>query len=233
MTLFYAPEISSSGCTLNAEESTHCVRVLRHAAGDNIRLTDGLGFFYEATIITANPKACVVEITSRTEEPAPMPFRLHIAVAPPKNAERLEWFIEKATEIGISQITPIICEHSERGRIKHERLMRILISAMKQSERATLPVLSEATAFSKLIEQASEEFKFIAHCEPQKKSTISEFYKKSHSALVLIGPEGDFSVNEINQALQSGFSPISLGKSRLRTETAALAACTILNFINE
>ena len=235
MHLFYTPQISDSKVLLNEEESKHCINVLRLRVNDEIFLVDGVGGFYKAQIVTDHSKKCEVQITESNKEWQKRNFNLHIAIAPTKNIERTEWFLEKATEIGIDAVTPINCEHSERTVVKPERLQKVLISAMKQSLKAYLPALHENISFKKCIE-GSKDFqgqKFIAHCFDLPKEPLQKIYTKGKDALILIGPEGDFSKEEIELAIAFNFLPVSLSSSRLRTETAALVACQTLNLINE
>lgn len=231
MQLFYTPDIS-----VNAElpegEAGHCIRVLRLGEGDEILLTDGKGSFYKATIRRAHPKHCEVVVRERWRQPALWPFCLHIAVAPTKNIDRMEWFAEKATEIGIDTITCLNCRFSERREIKPARLEKILVSAMKQSQKATLPKLEAMTDFDAFVRLPFQGRKFIAHCEEGTKPTLKQSYRPGENALILIGPEGDFCPEEIKLALANGFEAISLGSSRLRTETAALVACHTIHVLN-
>lgn len=231
MQLFYTPDIALTA-ELPEEEAGHCIRVLRLAEGDEIRLTDGKGYFYRAAIRRAHPKHCEVDILESWPQPPLWPFKLHIAVAPTKNMDRMEWFVEKATEIGIDEITCLNCRFSERREIKPARLEKILVSAMKQSLKATLPHLTGMTDFKAFVTQPFEGRKFIAHCEEEEKTPLKQAYRPGENALILIGPEGDFSPEEIALALAHGFEPISLGESRLRTETAALVACHTIHVIN-
>lgn len=231
-TIFYAPNILSSS-KLPEEESQHAIRVLRMQEGDQLLVTDGKGHFYDSVITKAHPKNCEVDIVEIINNPKSWHFNIHIAFAPTKSIDRVEWFAEKATEIGIDRLTPIICFHSERRQIKHERLEKILVSAMKQSQKAMLPQLDELTSFSKFISQEFKGQKFIAHCyEGAEKMLIQDVYKRGEDVLILIGPEGDFSEQEVEEALKNGFQPISLGESRLRTETAALVACHSIHALN-
>ncbi|MDR0823729.1 MAG: 16S rRNA (uracil(1498)-N(3))-methyltransferase [Prevotella sp.] len=230
-TIFFTPDIQSN-TELPFEEAQHCVKVLRKKEGDEILLADGKGFFYDAEIIQANPKHCIVNILKTMEQPKGWDFNIHIAFAPTKNMDRIEWFAEKATEMGIDRFSPTLCQHSERKEIKSQRIEKILVSAMKQSQKALLPQLDEMQSFSKLLEQDFSGQKFIAHCYPQKKRSLKEAYKKGENALILIGPEGDFSEQEVEEAIKKGFQPVSLGESRLRTETAALAACHAIHVLN-
>lgn len=233
MHLFYTPEIANENSfTLNESESKHAIRVLRLNIDDVIQLIDGKGNFYEAIIVTNNPKKCEVQLIKTTKEVITKP-NLHIAIAPTKNNERLEWFIEKCTEIGINEITPILCEHSERKHLKTERLIKTAISAMKQALKATLPKINELQNFNDLIHQSFSGKKFIAHCYQQNQKHVKDCYLKGENVLILIGPEGDFSLEEVALAIDNGFEPITLGTSRLRTETAGVVACTTFNLLNE
>lgn len=232
MQLFYAPDIAQNN-ELPAEEAGHVLRVLRLSIGDELHLTDGKGSFYKVRISDIQGKRCYVEILQVERQPAFSPVRLHIAVAPTKNMDRIEWFMEKSTEIGIDQVTCLLCRHSERKEIKTERLHKIAVSAMKQSQKAQLPEIVGMTPFKAFIEQPWEGAKFIAHCEEEDKTLLKQAYRPGENALVLIGPEGDFSPEEIALALQHGFVPVSLGESRLRTETAALVACHTIQLANQ
>lgn len=232
MQLFYTPDISSNP-ELPEDEARHCIRVLRLGEGAEIDLTDGKGYFYKTIIQQANPKHCLVSIKETVQQPLLWPFHLHIAIAPTKNMDRLEWFAEKATEIGIDAITCLNCRHSERKELKKERIDKILISAMKQSLKARLPQLTGMTDFKAFIKQPFDGKKFIAHCEEGEKPLLKHVYQPGEKVLILIGPEGDFSTEEIKLAKEAGFIAISLGESRLRTETAALVACQTIHFINQ
>lgn len=232
MQIFYTPGIAVDP-ELPEEEAGHCIRVLRLTEGNEILLTDGRGTFYKAAISRAHHKHCEVSILESWQQPALWNFRLHIAVAPTKNMDRLEWFAEKATEIGIDAITCLNCRFSERREVKPARLEKILVSAMKQSQKATLPQLEGMTDFKTFVNQPFDGRKFIAHCEDGDKTLLKQTYRPGENALVLIGPEGDFSPDEIELALKQGFEPISLGESRLRTETAALVACHTIHVLNQ
>jgi len=233
MHFFYAPNITLPEYFLNEEESKHCINVLRLRNNALINLVDGEGGFYTAEIINAHPKKCAVKILESKLEYGKSKFHLHIAIAPPKNIQRFEWFLEKATEIGVSEITPLLCEFSEKKFMKMERLKKILISAMKQSEQAYLPVLNEQTKLKQVVNLPFAGQKFIAHCHNERKELIPHLYKKHKNVLVLIGPEGDFSPQEVAYALANSCSPISLGNHRLRTETAGIIACNVLNLLND
>ncbi len=233
MYLFYTPELNGNTFALNEEESRHCVNVLRLRSGDTIHITDGIGNLYETIITEANTKRCTGEIVTILKEYHKRTFHIHICIAPTKNITRFEWFLEKATEIGIDEITPLICQHSERVQIRVPRLEKVLIAAMKQSLKDYLPKLHEPVRFDTFIQLPFEGRKFIASCEHDVIIQLSTIYQKGTNALILIGPEGDFSKEEIVSAKKSGFIPISLGKSRLRTETAGIVACHTINLLNE
>ena len=232
MQIFYTPDIAIKP-ELPEEEAGHCIRVLRLGEGDEIVLTDGQGSFYKAAISRAHPKHCEVTLLESWKQPDLWNFNLHIAIAPTKNMDRMEWFVEKATEIGFDELTFLNCRFSERKVIKTERISKILVSAIKQSLKARLPQLNEMTDFNKFITQPFPGQKFIAHCYEGEKPLLKDMVHPGEDALVLIGPEGDFSEEEVRKATENGFIPISLGKSRLRTETAALVACHILNLQNQ
>ena len=232
MQLFYCPELSGEFHTLNEEESRHIVRVLRLEIGDHIHLTDGKGGLFQAEITDDHPKRCSVQIIKSTFEYEKRDFQIHMAVAPTKNISRYEWFLEKATEIGINKITPVICEHSERKKVKVPRLEKVIISAVKQSLKAYVPELNETARFKDFIKQDFDGEKFIAYCEGATKA-LKELYTPLSNAIILIGPEGDFSPEEVKLAEENGFVPVNLGPSRLRTETAAIVACHTVNLVNQ
>jgi 16S rRNA (uracil1498-N3)-methyltransferase len=237
MNIFYTPDISGTSYTLNEEESKHCIRVMRMKAGEYIYLVDGAGGFYKGQISSDNPKSCSIEIVETKTEFEKKNYSIHLAVAPTKNTDRIEWLIEKAVEIGIDEFSPIICEHSERKHINIERLERIATSAMKQSVKAYKPVINEAVAFKNIVKSNSTSNKLIAHCITSEeeifiKKKVQDLYKPGQSALILIGPEGDFSAEEVKLAIDNGFKGITLGNSRLRTETAGLVACQTIAFLN-
>lgn len=236
MPIFYTPHISknSNFYTLSVEESKHAIRVLRLKSGDKVHLVNGKGLQCEASVAEANPKATVLMIDSFQEQAKRADYHLHMAVAPTKNTDRIEWFLEKSIEIGIDAFTPIICQNSERKKIKMERLERIAVAAMKQSKSPFLPVLYEAESFENFILNCPmTSYKGIAHCiEGEPKKYINETLPPKKEALILIGPEGDFTREEIEWALAHDFQPIHLGANRLRTETAALASCMEIALIN-
>ncbi len=217
---------------LGSEESFHCIKVLRMKVGETIYVTDGIGNLYEGQIQTQDTKSCPVMLKSVTSEYGKRPFLLHMAVAPTKNMARFEWFLEKATEIGIDQITPLICEHSERVQLRTDRLQKIILSAAKQSLKAYLPKLNEPVKFNDFIKMNHSASRFVAYVEEKQPIHLKTAYQQG-DCTVLIGPEGDFSSKEMDSAFQRGFLPVSLGPSRLRTETAAVVACHIINIANE
>jgi 16S rRNA (uracil1498-N3)-methyltransferase len=242
--LFYAPEASTTGL-LPAEEASHAVRVLRLAEGDHIFVTDGMGFFHEAEITIASPKKCHISIVNSTSGEQTWLGEIHLAVAPTKNMDRMEWLAEKVTEIGINSFTFLNCQNSERRVLKTERITKIVISAMKQSHKAHLPAVNEMTDFKKFLAQPFDGEKFIAHCHnmgenteaanhlPSLDNLLRQNNDKNRKCLILIGPEGDFSLEEVRMAEAAGFQSISLGRSRLRTETAALAAVHIAHLAHQ
>lgn len=233
MQLFYIPDITGDSATLNETESKHAVKVLRMSEGTRVRIVDGKGGFYKAEISDAHPKKCRLSVLEVHKESRRKNYRLHIAIAPTKNIARFEWFLEKATEIGIDEITPLSSEHSERKTIKSDRLEKILVSAMKQSQKAFLPQLNKLVSFNDFIQNFSENEKFIAHCNIGEKPRLKNVLKKGENVLILIGPEGDFSVDEVAAAKETGFREISLGDERLRTETAGIVACHTVNLVLE
>ncbi len=231
MELFFTSNIDPlASFTLPEEESKHLIKVLRYGAGDKIALTDGSGKFYTAEIENTDPRHCLVKVTGVNDKYVDRKYNLHIAIAPPKNNERFEWFLEKTTEIGIDEITPLNCRRSERKELKLDRMNKILISALKQSWNGKLPLLHPMTDFKKHIENPGNGSRFI--CTMDADNFLAEVYVPGNDALILIGPEGDFHEEEIELAKKSGFIPVSLGKSRLRTETAGLMACAILTTMN-
>ena len=232
MHVFYAPDIATSP-VLPEEESHHAVRVLRLDVGATIQIVDGKGGVYVATIAVADSRKCLVNSLQVQNMASQRDYYLHIAIAPTKNMDRLEWFFEKAAEIGIDEISPIYCRYSERKNLKTDRLQRILVSAMKQSIQPTLTVLNEPAPFKEWIKNADADQKFIAHCHESEKQFLASSIKPGKKVLVMIGPEGDFSEEEVQIALKEGFVPVSLGESRLRVETAALVACHTVSLMND
>ncbi len=234
MQLFYSPTISENEklFVFDKEESKHIIKVLRKKESDILFVTNGLGYLFKTEISLASDHKCTVTILS-SEKQEPYEYHLHLAVAPTKMNERYEWFLEKATEIGIQEITPIICEHSERKVIKTDRFQKIIESAMKQSLHYYIPKLNEPIAYKDFIKKEFKGQKFIAHCEETAKKSFKKELKPRENVLILIGPEGDFSVKEIQMALDNKFIPVSLGDTRLRTETAAIVACHSAVLLNE
>jgi len=234
MHLFYTPDIDPTHTQyfLNEEESKHAIRVMRLEKGEEVQLIDGRGGLYTASILDPHPKRTILQINSAVQAFNKRNHYLHIAIAPTKNIERTEWFLEKATEIGIDEISLIICQRSERKEAKTERLNKIITSAIKQSLKAYHPVLNEPASLNKLLLQPFDGQKYIAHCEPGEKLNLGNDLQPNGKYLILIGPEGDFAPAEIEEALKNNFKPITLGESRLRTETAALEACFEVNFLN-
>lgn len=234
MHIFYTPDIDvhSSHYQLSEEESKHSSRVLRLKPDDEIMLVDGKGSTFIARITDAHPKKTQTLIVSSSFQERAHPYHLHLAVAPTKNIERFEWFLEKATEIGVDEITPIICDHAERKEVKHERLSKIIVAAMKQSQQSFLPLLNDTIRLVDFFNQPHNSKRFIAHCDDFEKHSLKSALGAQENSLILIGPEGDFSSAEIEMALNNGYLPITLGKTRLRTETAALVACMEVSFLN-
>ncbi|HEX5171571.1 MAG TPA: 16S rRNA (uracil(1498)-N(3))-methyltransferase [Cyclobacteriaceae bacterium] len=231
MNLFYQPFVREGKHFLDPEESRHCIKVLRKRPGDAITVVDGKGIFYESILTGIELHQCRFNIVREIQE-AFRTFNIHIAVAPTKNTERIEWFVEKATEFGIDRITFVQCDHSERVKLKLDRIERIAINAMKQSLKATLPAIETLIGFKDFVEGRNENGKFIAYVDAGNQYHLKDLATPASAYCVLIGPEGDFSDEEISHAVNHGFQKVSLGKSRLRTETAALAACHTLNLLN-
>lgn len=234
MQLFYNPNINETTeyFSFDKEESKHIIKVLRKKDTDILFVTNGLGFLFKTEITLASDSKCTVQIIS-FEKKEESKFKLHLAVAPTKMNDRFEWFLEKATEIGIHEITPIICDHSERKVINAERFDKIILSAMKQSNELFLPKLNDAVTFKEFIKQQNKGLQLIAHCEETDKKTLKSVLKPNENVTLLIGPEGDFSEKEIALALENNYIPVSLGNTRLRTETAAVVACHSVVFFNE
>lgn len=230
--LFYEPELEPLMTVMSKEESHHCVKVLRHKKGDKLQITNGKGLLCNAVLDNPDPKACEIEITDNFKDYGKRPYNLHIAIAPTKSIDRFEWFLEKATECGIDQITPVLCEKSERRIIKPARLEKLLIAAMKQSCRAYLPKLNPLVSFSEFLKTKKDGCRLIAHCVAGDKYKLEDLYKSGNDVIAAIGPEGDFTQKEVDMALSVGFKAITMGKHRLRTETAALSACIQINTIN-
>lgn len=231
--IFYTPDLHLPDYTLPEEESQHAAKVLRLREGGRIQLNDGRGNGYVAEITIAHPRHCQVKVIDPVEQILKHSYHLHIAMAPTKNIDRFEWFLEKATEIGIDEITPLMCDHSERKAIHPDRLERILVAAMKQSQKLWMPVLHPMTLCDDFLNRSFPGIKGMAYCGPEEKKTLPLIFQKGQPITLLIGPEGDFSEKEITKALSLGFHPITLGKSRLRTETAGLAACHSVFMLSE
>lgn len=234
MNQFYAPDILLNK-TLPEEESHHAVKVLRLQAGDSVLVMDGKGTMYHATIAVAHPKHCLLNSLEKVDTQRTRNYYLHIAIAPTKNMDRLEWFTEKAAEIGIDEISPIFCTFSERKVLKNDRLEKILVSAMKQSMQPLLTKLNEPCSFAEFMKRAAafDGQKFIGHCHSGEKEVFAKAVKPGGNVLVMIGPEGDFSEEEVAVAVKNGFTPITLGDMRLRVETAALYSCSTVAVKNQ
>lgn len=237
MNCFYEPQFDSSDITglnipLSSDESWHCAKVLRMREGETIRITNGKGWFYKAVLKVVDPKRCEVQITESLRAEA-RNYSIHIAVAPVKNMVRFEWFLEKATELGIDQITPLICERSEKISVRTDRLNKIMVAAIKQSLGVTMPVIDQPQKFNDFIKQETSALRYIAWMDTKNKNLLSQVCPSGNNIIVLIGPEGDFSETEVMNAKSAGYIPISLGNNRLRTETAALAATMAIHFANK
>ncbi|MFM1878058.1 MAG: hypothetical protein RLZZ241_924 [Bacteroidota bacterium] len=234
MNFFYNPNVHE-GCkqfTLEPEEGRHIVKVLRKQSGAQLHITNGRGQLFKTVILEANPKKCTVQVLEYSSTPKPEVSFL-LAVAPTKRIERFQWLLEKATEIGITRFIPLICERSERQTLPEDRLQRVIQEAMKQSLQTWLPVLSPPTTFTDFIGMELPEQRYIAHCEPEQKKHLMQHAQAGKDTVILIGPEGDFTKDEIAAALQRKFVPVALGNHRLRTETAAITASAALNLINQ
>ena len=232
MALFFVPEIAEQW-ELSDEEAAHAIRVLRMSVGDKLTITDGKGLLYDAQILSITGKHCYIEPCEPVETAKGWNGNIHIAVAPTKNMDRIEWFAEKATEIGVDAITFLNCRFSERKVVKNDRVERIVVSAMKQSLKFRKPVVGEMVSFKEFVKCERPGAKFIAHCYEDEKVLLKDVLVPGEDATVLIGPEGDFSPEEIKMAMKAGYRPVSLGNSRLRTETAALVACHTFIMKNE
>lgn len=231
MNLFYQPLIPQGALHLDPDESRHAVKVLRKRNGDVIRLTDGQGFFYEGIITDADARRCTFAIREKIPEQE-RNFRIHIGISPTKNNDRIEWFVEKVVEFGVDEITLLECAHTERQHVKVDRLYKMAVSAMKQSLKARIPVINGLSSFQNVITTSAATGRYIAYVDDKNPQHLQTLVKPGQSYLVLIGPEGDFSGEELTLAEGQGFEKVSLGSSRLRTETAGLAACHILNLAN-
>lgn len=233
MHIFYVPESPDSGTfKLPKAESHHAVRVLRLGVGDLVSVVNGTGTWLQCTLIHPDSNGCEVEILHIHTNHQTLPYYLHMAIAPTKQIDRFEWFLEKATEIGISEITPIWCDRSERRKAQTERSLRVMVAAMKQSLKAWLPVINEGQNVQSFIRNSTTGDRAIAHCQETERYRLSDYWQHSKNMVILIGPEGDFSPEEIHLAIQAGFRPVSLGISRLRTETAGIVACHTAALLN-
>jgi 16S rRNA (uracil1498-N3)-methyltransferase len=230
---FYVSEVSGDICKLSEEESKHCIRVLRLQQNDSVEILNGKGKSFSAIIENANSKACLLKIMAQNFEPLSM-WELHVAVAPTKNMARMEWLVEKLTEIGITKFIPVECHNSERTIVKTERLKKIAIEAMKQSGNLYLPEIGELIPLENLFDKYNsyQGQKFIPHCNDSERKTLSSVYQKGQNALILIGPEGDFTKEEVNTAINQSFIPVVLNEATLRTETAALVSAIALKTFN-
>ncbi len=236
MYLFYTPDIDTNPF-LSEEESAHCVKVLRYGRGDEILLTDGRGTTYTARIVNPHPRHCQIEVLRSEKQQKHHRFELHLAFAPTKNIERVEWMVEKCTEIGADVFTPLLCRFSERKQLRTDRLEKIILSAAKQSLTPYLPQLQEMQPFLTFCRSWRESHPtadaFIAHCYDTPKTLLRDAIQRGNDTLLLIGPEGDFSQEEVDEAVRMGFKAVSLGSSRLRTETASVVACHTAVLMNE
>ena len=232
---FYCPDIADT-LTLGEEDSKHCVKVLRMTGGDLIEIVDGNGNLYTCRITMAHPKRCAVEVVERVEQPPHWGCRIVLGIAPTKHLDRMEWLAEKCVEMGVDRIVPLRCHNSERTVLKTDRLKKIMVSAMKQSLKATLPQLDELTPVEQLMKEPFDGVRCIAYCDEQRpreqRQTLASAYKPGCDVMVLIGPEGDFSLEEVQVARESGFAPVTLGDSRLRTETAGMMAVAFIHALN-
>lgn len=233
MIRFYAPDIETS-LTLPESDSQHCVRVLRMTVGDTFEAVDGKGHLFVCRMVDAHPKHALVEIESRCDLPLSWPQEIVVAVAPTKHMDRMEWMVEKLTEIGVNRIIPLLCRHSERKEIKCERLEKIAVSAMKQSLKSVVPRIDPMTPIKTVTDMFGEFDRFIAYCDRSiPRQLLARQYRPGHSSVIMIGPEGDFSPEEIHSALDMGWQPVSLGDNRLRTETAAVVACDTMHILDQ
>lgn len=229
--LFFTQKIENGFAVFEEEEGRHLTSVLRKKTGDRLQLTDGKGSFYEAELTDAGKRQVLARILSKTDAPILRTGRLHLAIAPTKQMERLEWFLEKATEIGVDEITPLLCKRSERDSLRLDRLEKILVSAMKQSLRAWLPQLNQPTRFQDFVKKSGEAQKRLAWCSEEPLPHLKNTLSPHQDTVIAIGPEGDFTPEEVQFALSNGFQGVSLGQARLRTETAGLLAVGIFEIL--
>lgn len=234
MQIFYTPSINGNVIFLGEDESKHCIRVMRMTKGSMVNLVDGKGNLYKGIISKPDARGCEITVTEVFSDFEKRNYSLHIAISPVKNNDRFEWFIEKCVEIGIDFITPLICRNTEKTSVKTERINNIIISAMKQSVKAFKPLLNAPVTFTEFVKQEIHGTGLIAHCNQEiKRYSIDQVCRKGEDTTIMIGPEGDFSEEEIRMAIGNGYKPVHLGKSRLRTETAGIAACHSVYFINQ
>lgn len=233
MQIFYTVNVSEGKALFTREESLHCLRVLRMRIGESIRFTDGLGNLYEGVITDDDSTGMTATVISAEHDKERRGYKLHIAISPLKNEDRLEWFIEKAVEIGIDEITPLVCSRTEKRRIRKERLQGLILSAMKQSVKCHLPRLNDPATFNEFVDGKHEGKRIIASCDPAvERIAITSAFKRGDEVTILIGPEGDFTPEEVISAVKGGFTPVHIGPSRLRTETAGVAACCSVYLVN-
>jgi 16S rRNA (uracil1498-N3)-methyltransferase len=234
MHVFFTENIDHHTALLSAVESQHCIRVLRLGKGDEVKVLDGKGGFYTARITIADTRQCQLEITGKLPA-STRGYNIHIAIAPTKNIDRFEWFIEKSVEIGIDTITPLLCQRSERRVLKTERLQKLIVATIKQAMIPSLPVLNELADYKTFVSNLSgyASNRYIAHCEETDKKQLKSLVVPQSDIIILIGPEGDFSPSEISLALEHGFEAVTFGNNRLRTETAGIFACNIVHAIND
>ncbi|MEJ1238155.1 RsmE family RNA methyltransferase [Chryseolinea sp. T2] len=231
MNLFYQPLISEGVRHLDPDESKHAARALRRRAGDIIHITDGKGSYFEARILSDDQSKCTFELIKEHRDPETS-HRIHVAISPLSHPDRLEWFVEKAVELGVNQITLIDCDRTEKRHVKTERLIKIAVGAMKQSQRFTLPSIEGPVPFEAFCSTAKEDQRFIAFVDAANPLHLFTQAKKGKSYLICIGPEGDFTESEVRHSLSNGFEKVSLGTHRLRSETAGVAACHMLDLVN-
>lgn len=233
MQIFYSAHVENGKALFSREESGHCLRVLRMRRGDTLTFTDGKGTLYEGVISQDDPNGMAVTVTSERSDPGKRNYRLHVAISPLKNDDRLEWFIEKAVETGIDVITPLLCSRSEKKRIRRERLEGIMLSAMKQSARCTMPLLEEPENLNVFLQQHDRGVRIIATCDDSfERIAITRAFGRGEDVTILVGPEGDFTPAEVKAAISAGFVPVHMGTARLRTETAGIAACCSVSLAN-
>lgn len=233
MIRFFAPDIAADP-VLPEADSQHCVKVLRMRQGDPVQVVDGKGHLYECRLVDAHPRHALLQVVSSASLPLPWRQQITVAVAPTKMMDRMEWLVEKLTEVGFNRFVPLLCRYSERKEIKEERLHKIAVSAMKQSLKAVVPQIEPMTPIARFIKDCDARQKFVAYCDPSiPRRMLADLYRPGIDTAILIGPEGDFSQPEIQMAIDAGFAPVSLGDNRLRTETAALYACSAFHILDD